>query len=151
MECIFHTDMKKILFCLLLLLPALCAAQRLPSTVVPEHYTLTIAPEFTNDSFTGEETIKVRLAQPASSITLHALELDLQEVSVNAGGKAQKATVKLEPDNEWAVLTMPEALPAGPAEINTRFAGKLNKQLRGLYLSQGNNRKYAVTQFEATD
>ncbi|MCI0348257.1 MAG: ERAP1-like C-terminal domain-containing protein [Acidobacteriales bacterium] len=143
--------MKKIVLFFLLLLPALGVAQRLPGTVMPQHYTLTIAPNFNDDSFTGEETIKVRLEQPATSVTLHALELDFLETSISSGGKSQKATVKLEPDNEMAVLTVPERLPAGPAEINVRYAGKLNKQLRGLYLSQANNRKYAVTQMEATD
>src|SRR5262249_19343018 len=108
--------MRKILFCLLFLLPTFCFAQRLPNTVVPQHYTLTITPNFSDDSFTGEETIKVRLAQPATSITLHALELDLQETSVSAAGKTQKAAVKLEPDNEMAVLTVPQAVAAGEAE-----------------------------------
>jgi aminopeptidase N len=148
---IFKLIMRKILFCLLFVLPAFSFGQRLPNTVLPQHYTLTIAPEFSDDSFAGEETIKVRLTQPATSITLHALELDFQETSVSAAGKAQKASVKLEPDNEMAVLTVPEAVPAGPAEIHIRFSGKLNKQLRGLYLSQSDTRKYAVTQFEATD
>src|SRR6185503_19615653 len=32
-----------------------------------------------------------------------------------------------------------------------KYAGKLNDQLRGLYLSKANNRRYAVTQLEATD
>jgi aminopeptidase N/puromycin-sensitive aminopeptidase len=41
--------------------------------------------------------------------------------------------------------------PAGPAEIHIFFAGILNDKLRGFYLSQSERRKYAVTQFEATD
>ncbi|MEP6917422.1 MAG: M1 family aminopeptidase, partial [Acidobacteriota bacterium] len=37
------------------------------------------------------------------------------------------------------------------AEIAIEYRGILNDQLRGLYLSKANNRRYAVTQLEATD
>jgi aminopeptidase N len=143
--------MKKLLFCLLVFLPVFALAQRLPDTVLPQHYALTISPDFKTDSFSGAETITVRITKPTSTITLNALELELRDVTIAAGGKTQKATVKLEPEKEMAVLSVPESLPAGPAEIHIGFSGKLNRQLRGLYLSQANNRKYAVTQFEATD
>ena len=37
------------------------------------------------------------------------------------------------------------------AEIHIRYGGILNSQLRGFYISKTKLRKYAVTQFEATD
>src|SRR6266850_136855 len=144
-------NMNKIALFLLLFASAPIFAQRLPDSVLPEHYKLGIAPDFNNDSFSGTETIQVRLMKATSTITLNSLELELQEVTVRAGGKSQTATVKLEPANEVAVLSVPQLLPVGQAEIDIKFSGKLNKQLRGLYLSRANNRKYAVTQFEATD
>src|SRR6266850_7360697 len=149
--CFLTKDMNKIALFLLLFASAPIFAQRLPDSVLPEHYKLGIAPDFNNDSFSGTETIQVRLMKATSTITLNSLELELEEVTVRAGGKSQTATVKLEPANEVAVLSVPQLLPAGQAEIDIKFSGKLNKQLRGLYLSQANNRKYAVTQFEATD
>src|SRR4029434_5783397 len=39
----------------------------------------------------------------------------------------------------------------GAAEIAITYRGLLNDQLRGFYLSKANNRRYAVTQLEATD
>src|SRR4029077_5242969 len=40
--------------------------------------------------------------------------------------------------------------PPAPASIHIRYTGILNGQLRGLYLSKANNRKYAVSQLENT-
>ena len=49
------------------------------------------------------------------------------------------------------MLTVPSRLPAGDATLHITYAGRLNDDLRGLYLSKANNRRYAVTQMEATD
>ena len=46
---------------------------------------------------------------------------------------------------------MAAAIPTGDAEIAISYDGILNDDLRGLYLSKANNRRYAVTQLEATD
>ena len=51
---------------------------------------------------------------------------------------------------EQATFTVPRGSP--PALPNRhQYRGILNDQLRGLYLSKANNRRYAVTQLEATD
>src|SRR6185503_19934963 len=55
------------------------------------------------------------------------------------------------PKNEQVTLSVPTALAAGPANITITYTGRLNDDLRGLYLSKANNRRYAVTQLEATD
>jgi hypothetical protein len=40
-------------------------AQRLPQTVKPEHYTLTLAPDLKTATFTGKESIDVVVEQPS--------------------------------------------------------------------------------------
>jgi len=50
-----------------------------------------------------------------------------------------------------ATLAVEKPLTPGPAAIHISYTGVLNNQLRGLYLSKANGRKYAVTQFESTD
>jgi aminopeptidase N/puromycin-sensitive aminopeptidase len=42
-------------------------------------------------------------------------------------------------------------IAAGAASIHINYLGQLNGKLRGLYRSEANHRKYAVTQFEAID
>jgi len=42
-------------------------------------------------------------------------------------------------------LTVPQPIPAGPAAIAITYTGVLNDKLRGFYISNANNRSYAVT------
>ncbi len=142
---------RKVLLVVCLLCAASAFAQRLPRTVVPEHYEITLAPDLKTAKFAGEETIQVRLLSAGTSITLNAAEIEFQESEISSGGKTQKAAVSLDPKLEQARLTFAEPLPTGPATIHIKFAGTLNDQLRGFYLVTTAKRRYAATQFEATD
>jgi hypothetical protein len=142
---------------LMVLLPVLALsaapteAQRLPDNAVPEHYTLSFAPDFATDTFVGTASIRVRLKRPSPTITLHAAEIEFKRTNVTSGRQTQTAAVTLDPDTEFATITVPKPLPAGLAIIDIEFKGVLNDKLRGFYLSKANGRKYAVTQLEATD
>ena len=127
------------------------AAQRLPGGVTPEHYTLWFAPDLERETFRGRAEIRVRLDAPASAVTLHAAEITFDEVTIEAGGRTQPATVRLDGASETAILTVPERMAAGPATLRITYTGILNDKLRGFYLSKANGRKYAVSQMEATD
>jgi aminopeptidase N/puromycin-sensitive aminopeptidase len=134
------------------LLPAsILRAQRLPSTVRPEHYLLKLTPDLQAATFTGVESIDVTLAEPTKTITLNANEITFQSVSVKAAGKEQTAVVSLDKDKEQATFTVPEELAAGKATVSIHYTGILNGELRGFYLSKTARRNYAVTQFESTD
>jgi aminopeptidase N len=126
-------------------------AQRLPGGVTPVAYELTVAPNLAAATFTGEEKIRVRLAKASPTIVLHAAEITFREVKVTAGGKSQTAKVTLDAARDTATFHLATAVPAGEAEIAIGYDGILNRDLRGLYLSEANNRRYAVTQLEATD
>ena len=126
-------------------------AQRLPSTVRPEHYTLKLTPDLQAATFTGVESIDVTIAEPTKTITVNANEIAFQSVSVRASGKEQTATVSLDKDKEQATFTVPEELAAGKATLSIHYTGILNGELRGFYLSKTARRNYAVTQFESTD
>jgi aminopeptidase N len=126
-------------------------AQRLPRTAIPEHYDLHLTPDFDTDTFAGQVSIRVRLDEPAQSITLNSAEIELHEVTIASGGSAQPATVALDAAAETATLSVPKPIAAGSAVIDIKYAGRLNDQLRGFYLSRANGREYAITQLEATD
>src|ERR1043166_8059922 len=85
---------------------AVADAQRLPTTVVPEHYSLWFSPDFTKDTFRGTDRIDVQVSRATRSVTLHAAEIDFGPVSITAGGHSQKATVALDGKNETATLTV---------------------------------------------
>ncbi len=126
-------------------------AQRLPTTVVPEHYDLTFTVDLANERFTGVETIRVQVGAPTSRIVLHALDLRFEDATIVAGTALQKATVSFNKSEETATLALRRAVSRGRAEIRIRYEGVLNDKLRGFYVSKTSRRKYAVTQFESTD
>jgi aminopeptidase N/puromycin-sensitive aminopeptidase len=126
-------------------------AQRLPGGVVPQHYTLKLTPDLKTATFTGNETIEVMLAQPSSTITLNAAEVDFKQVSASVAGKDMPAQVTLDKAKEQATFTFASPLPAGGVTLKIAYNGILNDQLRGFYLSKTERRNYAVTQFEPTD
>ncbi len=136
---------------LLLVMAVPAAAQRLPGTVIPEHYTLAFEPDLAQETFRGRESIRVTVTEPSTSITLHAAEITFGEVTITSGGRTQVAKVTTDAKNETATLTVPERLGEGQATINISYSGVLNDQLRGFYISKANGRKYAVSQLEATD
>ncbi len=50
------------------------------------------------------------------------------------------------------MLTVEKPLAAGPATVHITYTGILNDEMRGLYLGKDDQgRKYAASQFEATD
>jgi aminopeptidase N len=143
--------MKNVSLAVLLLLGTLSAAQRLPETAAPEHYQLSFAPDFQKNTFGGDETIRVRVLKSTPTITLNSAEITFQTVTITQGGSTQTAKVATDPKQETATLTVEKPLSAGEASIHILYSGILNDQMRGLYLSKADNRKYATTQFEATD
>src|SRR5688500_3577328 len=126
-------DMRKIVIPLLLLffISSPAAAQRLSGTVIPEHYTLWFAPDLAKATFRGRETIRVQLKSPASSITLHAAEIEFVEATIEAAGTSQAARVTLDSNTETATLTVPRQMPAGAATIRISYNGILNNKQIG--------------------
>ncbi len=126
-------------------------AQRLPSTARPIHYDLSVTPDLQRATFGGSERIEIDLKSATRAVTLNASEIEFDRVTIASGARTQRASVTLVKAREQATFTVPEQIPAGRAEVEISYRGILNDQLRGLYLSKANNRRYAVTQLEATD
>ena len=129
----------------------LARAQRLPTSVVPTHYTLALTPNLNDATFSGVESIDVNIAQPTQAITLNAIEIKFQSVEIFPNGPSQTGTVSLDPEKQQATFTFPKTVPAGNATIKIQYTGILNDELRGFYLAKTARRRYAVTQFEPTD
>jgi len=148
--------MKSLLSLSTIIFVVLCAtigsAQRLPELASPENYQLTFTPNFATDKFAGDETIRVRVLKPTSQIVVNSAEIDFQSATVTTGGATQTAKVTLDKEKEMATLAFDKEIPAGTTSLHIQFTGILNSELRGFYLGKDKEgRKYAVTQFEATD
>src|SRR6266478_9651433 len=96
---------------LLTALPA--SAQRLPTIVTPDHYDLALVVDLAHERFDGTETIRITVAEPTSRVVLHAVDLDLREVTIGAGPAAQKAAVSLDEKAQTATLSVARPLANG--------------------------------------
>ena len=132
-------------------------SHRLPTNVTPERYQIRLTPDLTTWTFTGEESVSVKIHEPVREVVLNAAELEFHAVTATgANGKTIGGTVTLDGENEQAVVTFPEPLAAGNSKLEIKFAGILNDKLHGFYRStykdaDGNNKPLASTQFESTD
>jgi aminopeptidase N/puromycin-sensitive aminopeptidase len=131
---------------------SMALAQRLPDVAIPENYKLTFTPNLEKAAFEGDEAISLRVLKPTSQITLNAVDIDFHDVTITSGGKTQKATVTPDKAKEMVVLEVASPLAEGPATVHIAYRGILNSEMRGLYIGKDDHgRKYAASQFEATD
>ena len=129
------------------------SAYRLPTTVLPHAYRLTLTPDLGAATFTGEVEIDVTVDTATDEVVLNAAELEITsaEVVPAGAGALPAASVSLDTAEERALLTFAPGLAPGAATLRLAFTGILNDKLRGFYLSKTARRNYAVTQFEPTD
>ncbi len=125
---------------------------RLSKFITPSRYRIFMRPDFSNFTFSGDETIYLTIAKPVKEITLHSIDLEIPDVVVG-GIKASK--IKFDVKNETATFNFNKLLPKGKAELSLKFTGKLTDKLKGFYRSRyehkGVEKFLATTQFEATD
>ena len=123
---------------------------RLPLTVLPSKYRVSLAPDLDNASFTGTVTIDASASTDVDDIVLNAIELEIHSVSVN--GEVRQFTL----DDELERLTIAGGAKEGTVTIDISFTGILNDKLRGFYRStfvddNGITRTIATTQMQSTD
>jgi puromycin-sensitive aminopeptidase len=132
-------------------------AFRLPRSVVPSRYVLTVEPDIDGACFDGEEAVSIEVLEPVSEIVLNALALEIDSAWIEhaENGERIDATVALDETSERATLSLARTAEAGTWVLTTRFRGVLNDKLVGFYRStftddEGQQKRIAVTQFEAT-
>ena len=92
----------------LVLTATAASAQRLPATVTPVHYDITVSPRLADGEVQRTEAIKLRVSAATSKIVLNAAEITFESVSISAGGRQQRAVVTLDAAKEQATFIVPE-------------------------------------------
>jgi puromycin-sensitive aminopeptidase len=130
---------------------------RLPRTVVPNHYSITMRPDLESFTFRGSEVIEIDVHEAVSEVVLNSLDLviDFGELVQLESGRRIAIDVDYDLAAERAVLLLAEAAGAGPWQLHLSFSGKLNDKLHGFYQSRyvddsGQTKYLATTQFEST-
>ncbi len=141
-------------------LPAADAADpyRLPRTVLPSRYDITIEPDLDDASFVGTSVTTVDVLETTNTFVLNAIELDITTAWLEDadGNRYERELVTLDEDTERLTIEFGVEATPGPWTIHTAFTGILNDKLHGFYRStftdtDGVDQTIATTQFEATD
>src|SRR5581483_4845195 len=130
-------------------------AHRLPRSVEPQRYELTLTPDLDTATFAGEERVRLLVHEPVTQIVLNAAELQIHSAEVvDDEGTKLAGTVTLDDENERATITVDGTVTPGHWTLDLTFTGVLNDKLRGFYRSTftddaGKERVIGTTQFEA--
>jgi puromycin-sensitive aminopeptidase len=129
---------------------------RLPTTVVPSHYDLELAPDLDAATFAGTAEVAVIVTEATDEVILHALDLEISEAWLESteGGRID-ATASFDAPSETVTLALAATAEPGAWALHTRFTGELNDKLVGFYRSTftdeaGETHTLACTQFEST-
>jgi aminopeptidase N len=133
------------------------AHYRLPRTVVPSRYDLTLEPDLEAGTFEGSQVVTVSVEEPVDEIVLNADELELGGGSLEGpGGTLEVTEISLDAENERAYLRLSGTAEPGEWRLSLDFRGTLSGRLEGFYRStfkddDGRTHVIATTQFESTD
>jgi aminopeptidase N len=125
---------------------------RLPPGVVPVHYELRIEPDARALTFSGRAVIDVDVAKQTDTITLNALDLDIESARLD---RTRAATVTLDREAQTATLSFDGAVKGGRHQLEFDYRGKIQMTAAGLfavdYDTPEGPRRMLATQFEVAD
>ncbi|XP_039989347.1 aminopeptidase N-like [Xiphias gladius] len=145
---------------------------RLPKSLVPDHYNVTLWPRLTPDAttglyiFTGESSVEFESAEETDLILIHSNKLNYTKfendhlaslISVNSGVTAPSIKSSwLQTVTQYLVLQLNGKLMKGHRyHLYTKFTGELADDLGGFYRSEymedGEKKVVATTQMQPTD
>jgi puromycin-sensitive aminopeptidase len=131
---------------------------RLPRSVVPSRYDLTLEPDLDAGTFVGTVEVALDVVEPVTEIVLNANELRLDDATLTAadGRRVEVSKVLTDDGAERATVDLAETADPGAWTLRIAFAGELNPRLTGFYRSTyegegGRTRVIGTTHFEATD
>ena len=90
------------------------ADYRLPRTVIPSHYDLSITPNFETFFFEGRVDITAEVVEKTTEIVLNCIEIDIDRATItDANGHTQEAALSYDPGNERVTLIVGTPLELG--------------------------------------
>ncbi|XP_049819152.1 puromycin-sensitive aminopeptidase-like [Aethina tumida] len=126
---------------------------RLPKTVIPIHYNLTVTPDLNSFTFQGNLSIKLQILEQTKEIFLHAVDLNIKEVKIFS---THSESVNIINKYDFVKIVFEDFIPPGIWHLHFLYEGIINNDKRGLYRSKynnenGNEKYMIVTQFAPTD
>ena len=130
------------------------APGKLPKTVVPTHYAISLQPDLKTLAMPGVEVVDIDVLQPTSRLVLNALNMAIGSASLDRE-TGQIANISIDPKGQTATLTFPNSLEAGPHKLRIAFTAHINGFGQGMFFAEyptaSGSKRMIATQFEPTD
>ncbi|MBX9952323.1 MAG: M1 family metallopeptidase [Candidatus Obscuribacterales bacterium] len=133
---------------------------RLPRSVTPESYTLSIDPDLEKGTFKGSESIVIDAAQTVNRIYLNSQGLAIESAELFFDNDKQSgkpaASVTFAKSEQVVTFILSKPVEAGKYKLNIAFSGRMNDKLCGFYKvkardTEGHSFTLGATQMEPTD
>nr|AVD96937.1 putative APN-1 [Nilaparvata lugens] len=130
---------------------------QLNQKVKPKFYWIGIdALDFDVAEFKGTATIEIDAVDYFKTVTLHAKNLTIQEVTLsNTDGMKTKAEAKLDEENQLVTIQFNKLFLSGKYNLSISYKGIIHDDMTGFYRSYyyvGDDKRWlGATQFEATN
>ncbi|HEY7807380.1 MAG TPA: M1 family metallopeptidase [Croceibacterium sp.] len=132
----------------------------LPRNARPLHYRIDVHPDAQTLTFTGTESVTLRVYEPADALTLNANELTIASAKLTPLGR-EGAVVDLratiDPAAQQVRFAAARTIAPGTYRLDVVYSGKINTQANGLFALDypdkrtGKTVRSLFTQFEAPD
>jgi tricorn protease interacting factor F2/3 len=120
----------------------------------PINYKIHLEPDLQTFKFSGAADISIDAESPTREIALNALELEILSCQVVAEGESKSCRFVLDPKKEVVKVSLPDDM-SGNIILRIEYKGEINNKMAGFYrstyLSDGQEKFAAVTQFEESD
>ena len=122
--------------------------------VAPTNYRIHLVPDLTNFTFTGNVHLWVEARSAIETLRLNILELDNFSCAVELNEDFVDCKFETDTEKEELKILLPQPLE-GDIRLKIDYQGQINDKMAGFYRSQyissGETRYIAVTQFEESD
>ncbi len=125
---------------------------KLPKTVIPVHYAITIEPDAAAMATVGEVTVDLDVREETRALVFNGLDLEFTAAAVDG---ASVALPVVDAEAQTATLNLAAPLIKGRHALRLGFKGRITRQPTGLFLekyqSPAGERNFLGTQMEPTD
>ncbi|XP_074598352.1 puromycin-sensitive aminopeptidase-like isoform X2 [Brevipalpus obovatus] len=129
---------------------------RLPTSVIPSLYDITIKSDLNSFLFTGSERVTVKIIEAVDRIVLNVDDVAIERAVYIADGSETNGRVVIDTEAEIAIIFFQQNIHPGSGILTLWFNGKIRDDMKGFYRCKytnsetGEEKFSACTQFAST-
>jgi aminopeptidase N len=104
--------------------------ERLPETVRPQHYVLSLVPDLKALVFDGDVAVRIEVVRQTNEIVLNAIDLEIKKASLQGSSAVEiPSSTHFSVEDETVTFNFAKPIPPGQYSLNMTFKGILNDKM----------------------